>query len=122
MRPKYCFAKFCSFAKLSKKWQQSFAPLSFTASLQSHNLPSVKSDDCGSLEADECLQIVFSDRTEYAGLKRSHAESNQALEGTLFYDKNGNQVANSRVSLTRHDDDDNPSTLDVSVSILATLI
>ena len=64
---------------------------------------------------DECLVIVYkSNIFEYAGLHWLHG-SDQALEGNL-YDKEGREIPDSHVSLTRHDDDEDPITRDAFVS------
>ena len=52
----------------------------------------------------------------FAGLVQLHG-SDQALEGILYSDT-GDEIDDSHVSLTRHDDDDEPITKDAFVRFL----
>lgn len=80
----------------------------------------VKSVECSSTpvssDVDECLYIRYKNGLEeYAGLLQQGG-SDQVLRG-LLYTKNGSQIEDSQVSVTRHDDDEDLKTEDAYVMI-----
>jgi len=79
----------------------------------------VKSIQCSDIPiaSEECLIVTSSDgKILYAGLK-SFGDSDQAFTGTL-YTASGKAIADSDVSLTKHDEDDVDNTTNAFVILI----